>query len=66
MMSWQIRDAEVELQQPQDSCEIFYIILSGLLPICDVKNSGIVDDPKKNYFSDVETFSAATNLTLDS
>ena len=32
----------------------FYQIL---LPACDVKNSGIVDDPKQNYFSDVENFS---------
>ena len=29
-----------------------------LLLICDVNNSGIVDDPRKNYFSHVETFSA--------
>ena len=29
-----------------------------LLPICDVNNSSIVDDPKQNSFSDVETFSA--------
>ena len=32
----------------------FYQIL---LPICDFNNSRIVDDPRKNYFSDVETFS---------
>ena len=32
----------------------FYQIL---LPACDVNNSGIVDDLKQNYFSDVENFS---------
>ena len=29
-----------------------------LLVIWDIKKSGIVDDPKQNYFIDVETFSA--------
>ena len=29
-----------------------------LLPICDVNNFGIFYDPKKNYFTDIETFSA--------
>ena len=29
-----------------------------LLPICDVNNSGVVDDPRKNYFSYVKTISA--------
>ena len=33
----------------------FYHIL---LPICDVNNSGIVDYPRHNYFSDVENFSS--------
>ena len=35
------------------------ILFYQLLPlICDVSNSGIVDDPIHNYFSDAETFSA--------
>ena len=41
----------------------FYQIL---LPICDVNNSGIVDDPRHNYFSYVEISPLATHLTLDS
>ena len=38
----------------QDSL-LFYQLL---LPICDVNNYDIVDDPMQNYFSNVETFSA--------
>ena len=36
----------------QDHLLLYHI----LPPICDVKKSGIVDDPRYNYFSDVETF----------
>ena len=35
----------------QDSLFFYHI----LLLICDVNNSGIVGDPRQNYFSDVET-----------
>ena len=38
----------------QDALFFYHI----LLPIFDVNNSGIVDDLRQNYFSDVETFSA--------
>ena len=42
-----------------------YLFLYHILPrICDVKNSGIVDDPRQNYFSDVETFSARSAFDI--
>ena len=34
---------------------LFYQLI---VPVCDVNKSCIVDDPRQNNFSDVETFSA--------
>ena len=34
------------------------LVYQILLMICDVNNSGIFDDPRHNYFSNVETFCA--------
>ena len=38
----------------QDALFFYHILLT----ICDVNNSGIVDNTRKNYFSYVENFSA--------